>query len=131
MKIKKKSALQSKDFAAQSLIGHQSSNADDERSYADLNSADPKSKLLYITPEKVMSTTLVNTLDELYRNEKLDRFVIYEAHCASSWGLDFRLSYRELGKLRRKYPGIPIMALTTTATKLVREDIINQLGIPI
>ena len=55
------------------------------------------------------------------------RFVIDEAHCISQWGHDFRPDYKKLSELRHKFVGVPIVALTATATPRVRADILHQL----
>ncbi|KAG9508943.1 Bloom syndrome protein-like protein, partial [Fragariocoptes setiger] len=95
----------------------------------DLRSRFPKHKLLYVTPEKIsQSNVMMNVLKQLYNNQKLDRFVIDEAHCVSQWGFDFRPDYKKLGILRTAYPKVPIMALTATAPPKVRNDIMDQLG---
>lgn len=54
---------------------------------------------------------------------------IDEAHCISQWGHEFRSSYRRVGDLRKAMPGVPFMALTATATKAVRNDILNNLAL--
>jgi len=85
-------------------------------------------KLIYTTPETMAKNIImVEILNELNKRGKLDRFVIDEAHCISSWGNDFRSNYRDLGELRRIYKNIPIMGLTATATKKVRLDIVKTL----
>ncbi|XP_014233989.1 Bloom syndrome protein homolog isoform X1 [Trichogramma pretiosum] len=85
-------------------------------------------KLLYITPEKLSaSSKLGTTLGQLYRKGRLSRFVIDEVHCVSQWGHDFRPDYTKLRVLRDKFPNVPIIALTATATPRVRSDILNQL----
>ena len=75
----------------------------------------------------VASQKLGSAIQALYSRQKLSRFVIDEAHCISSWGHDFRPDYKRLRELRQKFPGIPLIALTATATPRVRADILNQL----
>jgi ATP-dependent DNA helicase RecQ len=82
-------------------------------------------RLLYVAPERLM---LPGFLDDLQK-WAVDSFAIDEAHCISEWGHDFRPEYRKLAELREKYPSIPIMALTATATERVREDIIKSLNL--
>jgi bloom syndrome protein len=86
-------------------------------------------ELLYVTPEMVsMNTTFNNGLRTLYDKGKLARIVIDEAHCVSQWGHDFRPDYKTLGEARQRYPGVPVMALTATATQNVIVDIRHNLG---
>lgn len=98
--------------------------------YYDLETNSPRIKILYVTPEKISSSTkFQDILDSLYSNEKISRFVIDEAHCVSQWGHDFRPDYKRLGVLRKRFPQVPTMALTATATPRVRMDILKQLNL--
>jgi ATP-dependent DNA helicase RecQ len=83
-----------------------------------------KIKLLYVAPESL--SYLTNALSERY----VSCIAIDEAHCISSWGHDFRPSYQQLGFLKKSLPKTPIIALTATADKATRGDIVDQLGIP-
>ncbi|XWW92275.1 hypothetical protein V2A60_000198 [Cordyceps javanica] len=86
-------------------------------------------ELLYITPEMISkSAAFNNALQKLYQNGKFARLVIDEAHCVSQWGHDFRPDYKTLGQARRKFPNVPVMALTATATQNVIVDIRHNLG---
>ena len=81
-----------------------------------------KLKLLYISPEK-----LVAEANYFLRDIHVSFFAIDEAHCISQWGHDFRPEYTQLGILRSLFPQTPVIALTATADKLTREDIVKQL----
>ncbi|GFN80529.1 Bloom syndrome protein homolog [Plakobranchus ocellatus] len=111
---------------------HLSSDVDTQQAqciYSGLYQRNPAYKLLYVTPEKLSaSEKLLSCLDSLYKRQLLTRFVIDEAHCVSHWGHDFRPDYKKLYVLRQRYPGVPMMALTATATPRVRKDIIHQLS---
>ncbi|KAL1722709.1 DNA helicase [Schizophyllum commune] len=87
-------------------------------------------RLLYVTPEKMHNSGQAKSLlAYLHGRGLLARFVIDEAHCISSWGHDFRSAYLALGQLRQTYPGVPIMALTATATPRAADDIVKNLRI--
>lgn len=87
-----------------------------------------ETKLLYVAPERLLQSGDLFT--DFLRNINVSLFAIDEAHCISSWGHDFRPEYIQLGKLKRLFPDIPVIALTATADKLVRKDIFERLSIP-
>ncbi|MCK9352227.1 MAG: RecQ family ATP-dependent DNA helicase [Candidatus Pacebacteria bacterium] len=80
-------------------------------------------KILYVAPERFSAPSFERFLQTL----KISLFAVDEAHCISEWGHDFRPDYRNLKYLREKFPAVPIIALTATATEKVREDIVHQL----
>ena len=85
---------------------------------------DGKVKMLYTSPERLVGGVLA-----ILQNVKVSLFAIDEAHCISGWGHDFRPEYTQLGQLKQLFPHVPIMALTATADKITKEDILVQLNI--
>ncbi|CAN5399751.1 DNA helicase RecQ [soil metagenome] len=83
-----------------------------------------KLKLLYVSPEKLLSESFLNFLKRI----SISLFAIDEAHCISSWGHDFRPEYTQLHILKEQFPTVPTIALTATADKLTRHDIATKLG---
>ena len=84
-----------------------------------------KFRVLYVAPERAVLPEFRDFLEQL----DVNLIAIDEAHCVSHWGHDFRPAYRELKALREVCPNAPAIALTATATKPVREDILSQLGL--
>uniref|UniRef100_A0AAR2KN89 ATP-dependent DNA helicase n=1 Tax=Pygocentrus nattereri TaxID=42514 RepID=A0AAR2KN89_PYGNA len=116
------------DIPATSLSGDKS-DSEAGRIYLQLSKKDPIVKLLYATPEKISASgRMISALQNLYERGLLARFIIDEAHCVSQWGHDFRPDYKRLHELRQKFPNVPVMALTATATPRVQKDILNQLA---
>jgi ATP-dependent DNA helicase RecQ len=81
-------------------------------------------KLLYLAPEKLFQQGVLEDI----RRMKVSMVAIDESHCISSWGHDFRPEYRQLAQFRTVFPDIPFVALTATADRVTRKDILAQLG---
>lgn len=112
-------ALRANGIAAGAL---NSSNDDTQNANLRRACIEGRLKLLYISPEK-----LIAEKDYLLRDMNISLFAIDEAHCISQWGHDFRPEYTQMGMLHQQFPQVPIVALTATADKITREDIIRQL----
>jgi ATP-dependent DNA helicase RecQ len=82
-------------------------------------------KLVYVSPERVASRDFIAMVSKV----RLSGIAIDEAHCISQWGHDFRPSYSQLGQFCARFPEVPIMAVTATATNETRKDIKSSLGI--
>ena len=82
--------------------------------------------ILYVSPERLSSELFRTKL----RHMKVSFITVDEAHCISQWGYDFRPSYLQIADIRQDLPGIPVLALTATATPQVVEDIQDKLGNP-
>ncbi len=81
-------------------------------------------KMIYVSPER-----LISEIPYLFAHIQVSLFAIDEAHCISQWGHDFRPEYSQLGILHEKFRGVPVMALTATADKITRQDIVKQLNL--
>ncbi len=99
----------------------------DERACREQAAQRGEYKLLYVAPERLLSESFLALLDRVAQGEGISLFAVDEAHCVSEWGHDFRPEYRQLSRLRQRYPSVPMLALTATATERVRQDILTQL----
>ena len=81
-------------------------------------------RILYVSPERLSSELFQTKL----RHMRVSFITVDEAHCISQWGYDFRPSYLEIAKIRKLLPGVPVLALTATATPQVVDDIQQKLG---
>ncbi|XP_031093532.1 ATP-dependent DNA helicase Q-like 3 isoform X2 [Ipomoea triloba] len=122
------SALKEKGISAEFLSSTQTSQVK-TKIYEDIESVKPKLRLLYVTPELIDTVGFMSRLVKIHSRGLLNLIAIDEAHCISSWGHDFRPSYRKLSSLRSRLPNIPVLALTATAAPKVQKDIIGSLSL--
>jgi bloom syndrome protein len=114
------------------LINGESTQAQKDHIMNGLKEREPQKfmQLLYVTPEMLSKNQrMISAFQQLHSRGRLARIVIDEAHCVSQWGHDFRPDYKALGDVVRQFSGVPVIALTATATKLVRTDVVASLGI--
>ncbi|KAL4571812.1 hypothetical protein LXL04_018577 [Taraxacum kok-saghyz] len=120
-------ALKEKGVAAEYLSSTQTSQVRN-KIHGELESGNPSIRLLYVTPELIATAGFMSKLTKLHSRGLLNLIAIDEAHCISTWGHDFRPSYRKLASLRKRLPDIPILALTATAVPKVQVDVIESLN---
>ena len=85
--------------------------------------------LLYVAPERLLMPRFLAQLERLQAMNRLALFAIDEAHCVSQWGHDFRPEYMQLALLHERFPAVPRIALTATADRVTREEIVQRLGL--
>ena len=85
--------------------------------------------LLYVAPERLLMPRFLQQLERLQASARLALFAIDEAHCVSQWGHDFRPEYMQLALLHERFPGVPRIALTATADRVTRAEIVQRLGL--
>jgi RecQ family ATP-dependent DNA helicase len=110
-------------------INSTTEKTDRARILEDLQCGHPLTRLLYVTPEFCQGDQFRRILRIIHSQKELARIAVDEAHCVSEWGHDFRPSFQELSFFKAEFPDVPIICLTATATKRVREDIIKTLAL--
>ncbi|OIT03537.1 PREDICTED: ATP-dependent DNA helicase Q-like 3 [Nicotiana attenuata] len=122
------SALKEKGIPAEFLSSTQTVQVKN-KIYEDLESGKPAVRLLYVTPELIATSGFMSKLTKIHARGLLNLIAIDEAHCISTWGHDFRPSYRKLSSLRSHLSNIPVLALTATAVPKVQKDVIESLNL--
>ncbi|CAG7898745.1 unnamed protein product [Brassica rapa] len=128
MKENQVMALKEKGIAAEYLSSTQATHVRN-KIHEDLDSGKPSVRLLYVTPELIATKGFMLKLRKLHDRGLLNLIAIDEAHCISSWGHDFRPSYRQLSTLRDSLTDVPVLALTATAAPKVQKDVIDSLSL--
>ncbi|XP_010548239.1 PREDICTED: ATP-dependent DNA helicase Q-like 3 [Tarenaya hassleriana] len=121
-------AMKEKGIAAEYLSSTQTTNARN-KIHEDLDSGKPSVRLLYVTPELIATSGFMSKLRKIHARGLLNLIAVDEAHCVSTWGHDFRPSYRKLSSLRACLADVPILALTATAAPKVQKDVIDSLSL--
>uniref|UniRef100_A0A7N0UWE2 ATP-dependent DNA helicase n=2 Tax=Kalanchoe fedtschenkoi TaxID=63787 RepID=A0A7N0UWE2_KALFE len=121
-------ALKEKGIAAEYLSSTMTAQAKN-KVHEDLATGKPSLRLLYVTPELLAMPGFLTKLTKISDKGLLNLIAIDEAHCISSWGHDFRPSYRKLSSLRDRLPNVPILALTATAAPKVQRDVMDSLNL--
>ncbi|TYJ10111.1 hypothetical protein E1A91_A11G185700v1 [Gossypium mustelinum] len=121
-------ALKEKGIAAEFLSSTQTSQLRN-KIHEDLDRGQPSIRLLYVTPELIATSGFMSKLKKIHGRGLLNLIAVDEAHCISSWGHDFRPSYRKLSSLRNQLQDVPILALTATAVPKVQKDVIDSLNL--
>ncbi|KAJ4841628.1 hypothetical protein Tsubulata_004926 [Turnera subulata] len=121
-------ALKEKGIAAEFLSSTQPAHVRN-KIHEDLYSGKPSIRLLYVTPELIATPGFMSKLTKIHSRGLLNLIAIDEAHCISTWGHDFRPSYRKISSLRNCFPDVPILALTATAVPKVQKDVIESLSL--
>ncbi|KAL8498245.1 hypothetical protein ACS0TY_021536 [Phlomoides rotata] len=119
-------ALKEKGIAAEYLSSTQTVKSKNQI-YENLESGKPSLRLLYVTPELIATSGFMAKLTKIHGRGLLNLIAIDEAHCVSTWGHDFRPSYRKLSCLRNQLPSVPVLALTATAVPKVQKDVAESL----
>lgn len=101
--------------------------SESKQTIQDLQNPHPTLKIVYITPERTERPDFRAILQLMHSRGNIAFFAVDEAHCISQWGHDFRPPFRKLNVLKRMFPDIPLLALTASATGLVKQDIVEQL----
>ncbi len=99
----------------------------DEREWRERQALAGAYRLLYVAPERLVSPSFLSLLANIRQQQGIALIAVDEAHCVSEWGHDFRPEYRQIGQSRERFAGVPLLALTATATDRVRDDIRTQL----
>ncbi len=102
-----------------------SDSTTDEKRKTETAIREGKIHLLYVSPERFVSERFVHLL----KHTPLSLIAIDEAHCISRWGHDFRPDYRKLMMIKKTWPDVPVIAVTATATREVKDDIVRQLNL--